>query len=110
MYASCASHVRVSEMCLQAIIVGSYASGLRTTLRQAHRSTLVCSHASSRTLLPSGDVMCSWGKNPHKVTNLCMSGGDRVLKRRSGVQVGDKRWFKGAKKDAYGAFDSFIVA
>jgi hypothetical protein len=25
-------------------------------------------------------------------------------------QVGDKRWFKGAKKDALGAFDSFIVA
>jgi hypothetical protein len=26
------------------------------------------------------------------------------------VQVGDKRWFKGAKKDAMGVFDSFIVA
>lgn len=26
------------------------------------------------------------------------------------VQIGDKRWFKGAKKDADGAFDSFIVA
>ena len=26
------------------------------------------------------------------------------------VQVGDKRWFKGAKKDAMGTFDSFIVA
>jgi PsbP len=26
------------------------------------------------------------------------------------VQIGDKRWFKGAKKDAMGAFDSFIVA
>lgn len=25
-------------------------------------------------------------------------------------QVGDKRWFKGAKKDAVGAIDSFIVA
>jgi hypothetical protein len=25
-------------------------------------------------------------------------------------QVGDKRWFKGAKKDALGTFDSFIVA
>uniref|UniRef100_A0A7R9V3H8 PsbP C-terminal domain-containing protein n=1 Tax=Chlamydomonas euryale TaxID=1486919 RepID=A0A7R9V3H8_9CHLO len=26
------------------------------------------------------------------------------------VRVGDKRWFKGAKKDAVGVFDSFIVA
>lgn len=26
------------------------------------------------------------------------------------AQVGDKRWFKGAKKDAVGAIDSFIVA
>lgn len=25
-------------------------------------------------------------------------------------QAGDKRWFKGAKKDAFGALDSFIVA
>ena len=26
------------------------------------------------------------------------------------VQVGDKRWFKGAKKEATGAVDSFIIA
>lgn len=26
------------------------------------------------------------------------------------VQIGDKRWFKGAKKDAVGARDSFVVA
>jgi len=26
------------------------------------------------------------------------------------IQVGDKRWFKGAKKEASGVFDSFIVA
>jgi len=26
------------------------------------------------------------------------------------VQIGDKRWFKGAKKDAEGTFNSFIVA
>lgn len=26
------------------------------------------------------------------------------------VQIGDKRWFKGAKKDAIGALDSFVVA
>lgn len=26
------------------------------------------------------------------------------------VRVGDKRWFKTAKKDAMGIFDSFIVA
>lgn len=26
------------------------------------------------------------------------------------VQVGDKRWFKGAKKEALGAFNSFTVA
>ena len=25
------------------------------------------------------------------------------------VQVGDKRWFKGAKKEATGAIDSFTV-
>jgi hypothetical protein len=25
-------------------------------------------------------------------------------------QVGDKRWFKGAKKDALGTIESFIVA
>ncbi len=26
------------------------------------------------------------------------------------VQIGDKRWFKGAKKDAEGAWNSFVVA
>jgi hypothetical protein len=26
------------------------------------------------------------------------------------VQIGDKRWFKGAKKEGMGIFDSFIVA
>lgn len=25
------------------------------------------------------------------------------------IQIGDKRWFKGAKKDAIGAWDSFTV-
>lgn len=25
------------------------------------------------------------------------------------IQIGDKRWFKGAKKEAMGAFDSFTV-
>ena len=25
------------------------------------------------------------------------------------IQAGDKRWFKGAKKDCVGAFDSFTV-
>lgn len=26
------------------------------------------------------------------------------------VQIGDKRWFKGASKEALGIYDSFIVA
>lgn len=44
----------------------------------------------------------------HQLIKSCVGsdGNLYILK----VQIGDKRWFKGAKKDALGAFDSFIVA
>jgi len=36
-----------------------------------------------------------------------VSGGNLYILK---VQVGDKRWFKGADKDAKGAWNSFTVA
>lgn len=65
------------------------------------------------------------GKNYYKYELLVRSadgdegGRHQVIKAAVGadgnlyilkVQIGDKRWFKGAKKDAIGATDSFIVA
>eukprot|EP00879_Flechtneria_rotunda_P023381 GHRR01024731.1.p1 GENE.GHRR01024731.1~~GHRR01024731.1.p1 ORF type:complete len:207 (-),score=79.33 GHRR01024731.1:1429-2049(-) len=43
----------------------------------------------------------------HQLISGTVSGGKLWICK---VQVGDKRWFKGAKKEAVGAFNSFTVA
>lgn len=43
----------------------------------------------------------------HQLVGATVSGGKLWLVK---VQIGDKRWFKGAKKEALGAFNSFAVA
>ena len=43
----------------------------------------------------------------HQLINAAVSNGNLYLLK---VQIGDKRWFKGAKKDGEGTFNSFIVA
>lgn len=43
----------------------------------------------------------------HQVIKAGVSGGKLWILK---VQVGDKRWFKGTKKEAYGAIDSFVLA
>lgn len=42
----------------------------------------------------------------HQLIAATVSNGNLYLIK---VQCGDKRWFKGAKKDAIGAWDSFTV-
>ncbi|KAK9821725.1 hypothetical protein WJX81_005807 [Elliptochloris bilobata] len=43
----------------------------------------------------------------HQLINAAVSNGNLYLLK---VQIGDKRWFKGAKKDGEGTFNSFVVA
>jgi hypothetical protein len=43
----------------------------------------------------------------HQLVGATVSGGKLWMVK---VQIGDKRWFKGAKKEALGAFNSFTVA
>jgi len=43
----------------------------------------------------------------HQLISAVVNGGDLWILK---IQVGDKRWFKGAKKEAEGAFNSFIVS
>lgn len=43
----------------------------------------------------------------HQLITAAVSGGNLYILK---VQVGDKRWFKGADKDAKGAWNSFTVA
>ena len=43
----------------------------------------------------------------HQLIKATVSGGKLWILK---VQVGDKRWFKGVKKEAYGIYDSFIVS
>ena len=43
----------------------------------------------------------------HQLVSATVSGGKLWICK---IQVGDKRWFKGAKKEALGAFNSFTVA
>lgn len=42
----------------------------------------------------------------HQLVGATVSGGKLWIIK---VQIGDKRWFKGAKREATGAFDSFAV-
>ena len=46
------------------------------------------------------------GGRHHLITAAVGNGNLYVMK----VQIGDKRWFKGARKDAEGAWNSFTVA
>jgi hypothetical protein len=43
----------------------------------------------------------------HQLIGATVSGGKLWIIK---VQAGDKRWFKGAKKEALGSFNSFTVA
>merc|ERR1712159_557475 len=43
----------------------------------------------------------------HQLISATVSGNILYILK---VQIGDKRWFKGARKDAEGALNSFIVA
>merc|ERR1719393_532262 len=43
----------------------------------------------------------------HQLISATVSGNNLFILK---VQIGDKRWFKGAKKEAEGAINSFIVA
>jgi hypothetical protein len=43
----------------------------------------------------------------HQLITAAVSNGQLYILK---VQIGDKRWFKGAKKDAEGVFNSFVVA
>merc|ERR1712224_462857 len=43
----------------------------------------------------------------HQLIKALVSGGNLYILK---IQVGDKRWFKGVKKEAEGAFNSFLVA
>jgi hypothetical protein len=43
----------------------------------------------------------------HQLISASVSGGKLWICK---VQIGDKRWIKGANKDAQGAIDSFVVA
>ena len=43
----------------------------------------------------------------HQLIKATVSGGKLWILK---IQVGDKRWFKGVKKEAYGIYDSFVVA
>ena len=54
--------------------------------------------------LPAADG--NEGGRHHLITASVGNGQLYVMK----VQIGDKRWFKGAKKDAEGAWNSFTVA
>lgn len=46
------------------------------------------------------------GGRHHLITAAVGNGNLYIMK----VQIGDKRWFKGARKDAEGAWNSFTVA
>lgn len=43
----------------------------------------------------------------HYLITACVASGNLYILK---VQVGDKRWFKGADKEAKAAWDSFTVA
>merc|ERR1712232_459440 len=43
----------------------------------------------------------------HQLLSATVSGGTLYILK---VQIGDKRWFKGAKKEAEGVFNSFNIA
>jgi photosystem II oxygen-evolving enhancer protein 2 len=43
----------------------------------------------------------------HQLISAAVSNGKLYILK---VQIGDKRWFKGAKNDAIGALNSFTVA
>ncbi len=43
----------------------------------------------------------------HQLIKALVSNGNLYILK---VQAGDKRWFKGAKKECLGVFDSFTVA
>merc|ERR1712061_491130 len=42
----------------------------------------------------------------HQLISATVSGGNLWILK---IQVGDKRWFKGVKKEAEGAFNSFLI-
>lgn len=62
---------------------------------------LARSASSSLTTTADGD---EGGR--HQLIKATVNGGFLYICK---VQVGDKRWFKGAKKEATGAIDSFTV-
>lgn len=43
----------------------------------------------------------------HQLVKATVANGNLYVLK---IQAGDKRWFKGVKKEAVGTFDSFIVA
>jgi hypothetical protein len=43
----------------------------------------------------------------HQLVSATVSGGKLWICK---IQVGDKRWFKGVKNEAFGTFNSFTVA
>lgn len=76
--------VNVTPMCLEAV-------------RNLYQSTYFgwCSAADGNE-----------GGRHHLITAAVGNGNLYIMK----VQIGDKRWFKGARKDAEGAWNSFTVA
>ena len=67
-------------------------------------------HECLKQLCTDGILLCAADGNEggrhHLITAAVGNGNLYVMK----VQIGDKRWFKGARKDAEGAWNSFTVA
>ena len=69
--------------------------GFVHSLQQNTHSDLLCATADGNE-----------GGRHHLITAAVGNGNLYIMK----VQIGDKRWFKGARKDAEGAWNSFTVA
>ncbi len=78
----------------------------RRTLLHHPRGRHSSQHVSARTIrhVRTGDGN-EGGR--HQLIKATVSNGNLYILK---VQAGDKRWFKGAKKECLGVFDSFTVA